>query len=310
MTKEEEILAMEAGRDLDIMVAEDVMGCKFVKDEIFGDIQISDDGEWVPLQCYSKDKSIAMSVSQRLEEYYNLRVDFESLAGRWDVNFLKGGINYYYPDLKATSLPEAICKVALLVAHGEKRQSADGDDLFYAGDWLEKLLKKGKRGKLLENIIEIELDMFQRVRSAGPSLCQESPETFRVMREMTFSVFSMETLKSYLGDLQKAKADDRNLLTEKYARMQNLIPPIKTNPAIKDIVEIEARWMGELTKKYPKSFKAGVSGFEIYLSSELETYSDKTLELYLTDISKAEEEGINLAEKRYTKNNVIALSLK
>ena len=154
------------------------------------------------------------------------------------------------------------------------------------------------RAAILEEIIEIELDMFQRVRASEPSACQERPETFRAMRRMTHGVLSTETLESYLEDLKEAKAAERNLLTEKYARMQDLIPPLKFNPDIEDIVEIEARWTKELSQKYPHAFK-GEPGFELYLHSELETYSDRTLELYFGDVSKADGEGRNLAEEGY-----------
>jgi hypothetical protein len=154
---------------------------------------------------------------------------------------------------------------------------------------------------LLNNIIEIELRMFEQVETSEPSMCKDRPETFRAMREMTHSVLSTKTLQSYLEDLQKAKAEGRNLLTEKYARMDNRIPPLKTNRLIDDIVKLERRWMRELSQKYPRSFGAGGDGFELYLSSELETYSDETLNLYFDDISKAEQEGRNLAEERYTK---------
>lgn len=159
--------------------------------------------------------------------------------------------------------------------------------------------EKESREASLNSIIEIELDMFQRVRTADPSLCKDRPETFKVMRRMTHSVLSTETLESYPEDLHKAKAEGRNLLTEKYARMDNKIPPLKTNPAIGDIVEIEAHWMAELLEKYPRIFKGGAS-FKTYLSSELETYSDKTLELYFEHVSKAKKEGRNLTEERYT----------
>lgn len=160
-------------------------------------------------------------------------------------------------------------------------------------------MKKMNREELSKNIIEIELDMFEQIRTAEPSLCKDHPETFKVMREMPHSSVSTETLGSYLEDLYKAKTEGRNLLTEKYARMDNRIPPLKTNPIIDDIVEIEARWMKELSEKYPHTFK-GEPGFKIYLSSELETYSDKTLELYFKDICKGEKEGRNLAEGQYT----------
>jgi len=154
---------------------------------------------------------------------------------------------------------------------------------------------------LLNKIIEIELCMFEQVRTAEPSLCKDRPETFRVMRRMTHSVLSTETLESYLGDLQKAKAEGRNLLTEKYARMDNRIPPLKANRFIDDIVKLETRWMRELSQKYPHSFRGGPGSFELYFSSELETYSDETLKLYFGDVSRAEKEGRNLAEERYNR---------
>ncbi len=159
--------------------------------------------------------------------------------------------------------------------------------------------KKRSREELVKNIIEIELDMFERVRSIEPSLCQELPESFKMMRGMTHSVLSIKTLKSYLEDLLEAEAGGRNLVTEKYARMDNRIPPLKDNPIIDEIVKIEERWMKELSEKYPRTFKGGL-GFKVYLSSELETYSDKTLQLYFRDISKAIKEERNLAEERYT----------
>jgi hypothetical protein len=57
----------------------------------------------------------------------------------------------------------------------------------------------------------------------------------------------------------------------------------------------------ELSQKYPRNFMGGSGSFELDLSSELETYSDETLKLYFSDISRAEKEGRNIAEERYTK---------
>jgi len=154
------------------------------------------------------------------------------------------------------------------------------------------------REELMDNIIELELEMFENVRSAEPSLCQERPETFKSMRGMTHSAVSDRTLSSYLEDLQQARADGKNLLTLKYARMDGKIPPLKENPIITGIVRIEEGWMMELAEKYPNTVKGG-PGFGVYLSSELETYSDRTLDLYLKDVQQAEREGRNLAEERY-----------
>ncbi|MFX0070437.1 MAG: DUF4125 family protein [Candidatus Hermodarchaeota archaeon] len=153
--------------------------------------------------------------------------------------------------------------------------------------------------KLLKQIVEIELDMFTRVRSLQPSLCQERPKTFKIMREMTHYVLSENTLKSYLLDLKKALNNNRNLITEKYARMNNQIPPLKDNPIINDIVRIERDWMNDLITQYPLTFKKHSTNFKIYLSCELETYSDETLDLYFRDISNAKEQGRNLAQERF-----------
>jgi hypothetical protein len=159
--------------------------------------------------------------------------------------------------------------------------------------------EKISREELSNSIIEIELDMFQQVKTIEISLCKDLPETFKLMRGITHSSLSTKTLESYLGDLRNAKAEGRNLLTEKYARMDNKIPPLKTNPIIDDIVEVEARWIKELSEKYHYTFESE-GDFKIYLRSELETYSDKTLELYFKDVCKAEKDGKNLAEEKYT----------
>jgi len=278
MTKEE-ILAMKPGRELNIAVAEVVMKRKVIVDGIFGDMErpINEDGSnvWGTLPLYSEDMSAAQLVVERM-----------STLGHSDAVFWEHYGSGIYPQA------EAICKRALLVVLG--MWDKQGDVSLMANE-------NGNREALLNNIIKFELDMFEQVRTAELSLCKDRPETFKVMRRMTHSILSTETLESYLEDLHKAKAEGRNLLTEKYARMDNRIPPLKTNRLIDDIVKLESRWMRELSQKYPQSFKSGSGSFELYLSSELETYSDETLKLYFGDVSRAEKEGRNLAEERYTK---------
>ena len=160
-------------------------------------------------------------------------------------------------------------------------------------------MQKQNRKKVIEEIIAFELDMFQRVKTAEPSACQENKNTFKVMRRMTHSVLSIDTLKSYLADLKKAIKEGRNLCTEKYARMDNLIPPLKHNPIIDRITEIETSMMKNFSKNHPNIFGGGIANFKNYLRSELETYSDNTLSLYLKDIITAQEQKRNLAEERY-----------
>jgi hypothetical protein len=157
-----------------------------------------------------------------------------------------------------------------------------------------------KRQKILKKIVKIELDMFRKIRTIEPSLCQDLPETFEIMREMNHSALSLETLNSYLNDLKKASTNKQNLLTEKYARMNNTIPPLKSNPLINEIVAVEDQWMRDLSKDYPLSINHNPNHFINYLSCELETYSDETLKLYYADILTAKHDNKNLAHQRFT----------
>ena len=155
--------------------------------------------------------------------------------------------------------------------------------------------------ELLHDIVSIELRMFLTVQTSGPTTCQEQPETFKLMRRAGFHVLSTETLESYLQDLEEALDEDRNLITLKYARIDELIPCLNDNPIIGKIVEIEECWFKELEKKYPSTFRNRADfAAGIYLRSELETYSDRTLELYYKDVCKALAKDRNLTAERYT----------
>ena len=157
------------------------------------------------------------------------------------------------------------------------------------------------REQLFKEITDIELRMFLSVLTASPSACQEQPDTFKLMRTGSFYVLSDETLESYLNDLQEALEENRNLVELKYARIDDLIPCLNSSPLIYKIVDIESSWMKKLAAKYPLSFKGRTEySAGVYLRSELETFSDKTLELYFKDISRAVEDGRNLTEERYT----------
>ncbi len=165
------------------------------------------------------------------------------------------------------------------------------------------------KASLINEIVSIELGMFQQVPTVYPTKYQESPEGFKLMRAMSFETWSENTLQSYLNDLSAALKEGRNLMTEKYARMDNLIPTINANPIIDEIVKIESEWQKELYDKYPRTLGKGalssgapsaIIGFIHYLKSELETYSDKTLESYYKDLQQALEEGRNMSYEKYT----------
>lgn len=155
---------------------------------------------------------------------------------------------------------------------------------------------KKSREFLVKSILDMEFTMFRAVNGDVNAPCQEQPDAFRKIRGSIYDFWSHEMLESYFKDLVMAQRTNRNLVFEKYARMDNKIPKINKNPLIEKIVEIEEIWQEELKAKYPAVYRntcrdtnAALDGsnFKVYLSSELETYSDNTLENYWTHIKKA-----------------------
>lgn len=159
---------------------------------------------------------------------------------------------------------------------------------------------------LLEKILDLEWDMFVRVRSDRNAPCQTAPDNFRQIRGSLFEMWPDAMLASYLDDLTQARACGRNLLTEKYARMDQLIEPLSANPVIDKILEIENKWQVELQELYPALYRrccrkmdstGNGSNFSVYLRCELETYGDPTLALYYQNVKNAEDEKRNLAQE-------------
>ncbi len=165
--------------------------------------------------------------------------------------------------------------------------------------------RENTKGSIIQKIIDIEQKMFLEVKvreEEGSRACQEKPKTFRFMREISHCTLSEKTLKSYLKDLEKAVEQGRNLITEKYALMENLIPhPEEGEEYIHFISETEVGWMTDLKQRYPKIIQNNISAFVHYMMCEYETYSVETLRLLAEDIEKAVKDKVNWAEMRYTK---------
>jgi hypothetical protein len=168
-----------------------------------------------------------------------------------------------------------------------------------------------KKIELIHRIIELELEMFLAVPTQEKSDCQNYPESFRLHRRAQFNGWSESTLESYLKDLEKAKAEGINLMTLKYARMNQGSPTEQHNPLIQKIVSMQCQWQQEMIEKYPnlmagarpissKEDMGGSTSFETYLRGELETYSDYTLSLLYKDITNKVEKGINMSEEVYS----------
>ena len=163
-----------------------------------------------------------------------------------------------------------------------------------------------RKHDLIDEILVRELKMFLTVPVRQKAACQEDPEGFRIMRSSQFMVWSEEAIGSYLDDLKEAEEKGHNFMTEKYARMDNLIPRLKENSLIDKIVEIECAWNKEILEKYPNAMGGArpasssqdtpsVTSFETYLKGELETYSDRTISLLYKDVKEKWETGNNRA---------------
>jgi hypothetical protein len=162
---------------------------------------------------------------------------------------------------------------------------------------------------LIAEILDREFKMFTSVLSQPRSPCQDDEANFKTMRAAQFEVWALETLASYREDLLNALRENRNLMTLKYARMDNLISALQTNPLIDEIVEMQMTWWKELFHKYPNLMKrtrplderakGNSTSFKTYLRGELETYSNKTLALFYEDIMDMKSRGENMTREIY-----------
>ncbi len=159
--------------------------------------------------------------------------------------------------------------------------------------------------ELVAYVLDLEWEMFSAVNAGSqPASCQTSPEKFRAIRSSVFQMWSKEMLACYLIQLSAAQAEGRNLLAEKYARMDNLIPPLTDSPYLDGIVEISEIWQRELEAKFPALYgrccrtmepTGDGKNFSVYLRCELETYGDNTLVLYYENVKHAYEQNRNLS---------------
>lgn len=169
---------------------------------------------------------------------------------------------------------------------------------------------KSKNNDIINEIVECELIMFLSVPAEGDPACRESPDNFRMHRSAQFSSWSEDTLSSYLKDLETAEIKGRNLMTYKYARMDELIPSENNNPLIESIISAQISWQKQIIEEYPKLMQNGRGltddddsvlevSFERYLRAELESYSERTLELLSADVNVYIKDGVNMSERIY-----------
>jgi hypothetical protein len=179
-----------------------------------------------------------------------------------------------------------------------------------------------ERMELINSILDLEWEMFTNVSNAcGRASCQDDRQTFIIMRRAQASIWSINTLESYLKDLKNAEQNKINLMSVKYAHMMETAFPLeyeaikndlplvsqRANELAGKIMKYHSQWAMEASGKYPVLFSLGrpvaaaVGGggssisIDNYLYSELLTYSEATLELCLNDTLKAASVGVNLS---------------
>ena len=157
------------------------------------------------------------------------------------------------------------------------------------------------REAVLAEIVERELAMFLATNNeGGVSVCQTRPDTFRAMRNMAHSAHDDALLASYLDDLRQAETLGRNFMVEKYARMDDRLPPLSTSPLLDQIADAEEAFLHDAQQRYPHVIKSNGQGmFRSYLRCELETLSPRTLELYAAQVNRAQLAGRNLVVERH-----------
>lgn len=160
----------------------------------------------------------------------------------------------------------------------------------------------------ITKIQQLELDQFLTVTADDVYSCQQSPDEFLCHRKVQLDAWDLETLISYLSDLEKAHAEGNNLMTIKYAYMDGQLILPDDVPMVAGIVEILFSWQHEMFMKYPALMRnarlldvdseASIS-FKTYLKAELCTYSEKTLECLFNHVVHLKQIGLNMSEIIY-----------
>lgn len=177
------------------------------------------------------------------------------------------------------------------------------------------------RENMIREIVEREWNAFTNApNEGGKAACQQDPETFEIMRLSQYNTWPDELLASWLADIIAAEARGWNVMTEKYARMEESTQPLhylqikpllparsETHRMVTDqIVAIQVGWMEEFAAAYPKMAGRArfihtdddtpwTTSYETYQRAECGTYSDETLQKYGRFIVDLYRRGENLA---------------
>jgi hypothetical protein len=168
-------------------------------------------------------------------------------------------------------------------------------------------------------IIRTEWQMFSSVRNqGGRASCQSNPHEFCLTRAGQMLSWPQELRRHWLEDLREAKAEGRNLMTEKYARMMasthpdeyarvsEFLPPLSESQRviIEELVTCVIGWAEETARKYSAIAAGGrpihscedirgVTSIETYARGEISTYGLATLRCTQSWYDECRRNGIN-----------------
>ncbi len=166
-------------------------------------------------------------------------------------------------------------------------------------------------------IARAEFEAFDKVQNeGGRASCQNDWSTFRIMRMSQYMTWNEDMLLQYLYEFRDNMAKGRNMVEEKYARMMKSTAPesyaqfadklpeisAQKQEIIEQIVDIQVGWMEEFAADYPKlganartihtyEDLPNDTSYETYLRGELETYSDRMLEMYGRYVAEYARDG-------------------
>ena len=179
------------------------------------------------------------------------------------------------------------------------------------------------KNELIEQIIAIEWEMFQKTQNVGGrAWCQDDYKQFDGNRRAQFVNWDEKTLQLYLQDLKEAEQAGRNLVTLKYAYMMETTSPAEyeqlkarlpevdseKRQLIERMAEMTASWCEEFAVQYPdvarrgrpprtEADAPGITSAQTYCRGELSTYSLETLKSLFEVYEQYEKEEMNLFEK-------------
>ena len=172
---------------------------------------------------------------------------------------------------------------------------------------------------LIISIIQQEWPLFTSTQNVDHrSPCQDQMANFIVSRHAYWSMYSTPVLQSYLHDLEVARMKGHNLVTFKYGYMMEYTHPtefltikdkLPHNSRIKlslvaTIMALYMKWELEIQENSPgydthhrpiqsKDNSMTHTSVETYMTGELQSYSENTLECILAHFLQCSKNKIN-----------------